>query len=75
MRVFVAGHKGMVGRHVSDIISSCPEHQLITSDRKELDLLEEKGVLSFLAACNPDQIIICAAKVGGILANSLNQYD
>ena len=75
MRVFVAGHKGMVGRHVSDIISSCPEHQLITADRKELDLLEEKGVLSFLAACNPDQIIICAAKVGGILANSLNQYE
>ncbi|MBL6693315.1 MAG: GDP-L-fucose synthase [SAR86 cluster bacterium] len=75
MRVFVAGHKGMVGRHVSDIISSCPEHELITAERKELDLLFEKGVSSFLAANSPDQIIICAAKVGGILANSLNQYE
>ena len=75
MRVFVAGHKGMVGRHVSDIISSCPEHELITADREELDLIDEKGVLSFLAASSPDQIIICAAKVGGILANSLNQYE
>ena len=75
MRVFVAGHKGMVGRHVSDIISSCPEHELITADRKKLDLLDEKGVSSFLAACSPEQIIICAAKVGGILANSLHQYE
>ena len=75
MRVFVAGHKGMVGRHVSNTILTCPEHELITVDRKELDLVDERGVLKFLAACNPDQIIICAAKVGGILANSLNQYE
>lgn len=75
MRVYVAGHKGMVGRHVSKIISSCADHELITADRNELDLVQEKEVSSFLVANNPDQIIICAAKVGGILANSLNQYE
>ena len=75
MRVYVAGHKGMVGRHVSNIISSSADHELITADRNELDLVQEKEVSSFLVANNPDQIIICAAKVGGILANSLNQYE
>ena len=65
----------MVGRHISDIISSCSEHELITVDRMKLDLLDEKGVSSFLAESSPHQIIICAAKVGGILANSLNQYE
>ena len=65
----------MVGRHVSKIISSCADHELITADRNELDLVQEKEVSSFLVANNPDQIIICAAKVGGILANSLNQYE
>ena len=75
MRVYVAGHKGMVGRHVSKIISSCADHELITADRNKLDLVQEKEVSSFLVANNPDQIIICAAKVGGILANSLNQYE
>ena len=65
----------MVGRHVSKIISSCADHELITADRNELDLVQEKEVSTFLVTNNPDQIIICAAKVGGILANSLNQYE
>lgn len=65
----------MVGRHVSNIISSSADHELITADRNELDLVQEKEVSTFLVTNNPDQIIICAAKVGGILANSLNQYE
>ena len=72
--VFVAGHKGMVGRAVVRRLKreSC---DVLTVDRTELDLLEQSDVRAFLKDKKPDGIIIAAAYVGGILANSSYPVD
>lgn len=68
-RIFIAGHKGMVGssilRHLKDF-----EIEIITKDRKELDLLKQEEVKNFFKNEKIDQIYIAAAKVGGIHANN-----
>ena len=68
MRIFVAGHKGMVG---SSILRLAPqEHEIITATRTELDLTNPREVKSFLEANSVDAVVMAAAKVGGIGANS-----
>ena len=74
MKVFIAGHNGMVGRHVANLISKSPDHDVLTADRADLDLCDKEITNKYISNNKPDQIIICAAKVGGILANSSNQY-
>jgi len=67
-RVFVAGHRGMVG-------SAClrrlqrEDCETITAGRDRLDLVRQDAVEAFLAETRPDIVIVAAAKVGGILAN------
>jgi len=75
MKVFVAGHKGMVGRHVANEISKSPDYDVLTADRVDLDLCDRDLTNKYISNNKPDQIIICAAKVGGILANFSNQYE
>ena len=66
--IWVAGHNGMVGRAVMRQLENhgC---QLLTADRSVLDLTDQNAVKDWLADNKPDAVIICAAKVGGILAN------
>jgi len=67
-KIFVAGHRGMVGaaltRRLGD--ENC---EILTANRQTLDLRDQQGVREYLADNNPDAVILAAAKVGGILAN------
>lgn len=68
MKIYVAGHSGLVGSALVRAIEKTT-HSWIGANRKELDLLDRKGVFDYLAKHRPDAVIIAAAKVGGILAN------
>ena len=71
MRVFIAGDRGMVGMALRRTLPK--HHELILADRSELDLRDEKNVANFLRNGKPDLIILAAARVGGISANSRYQ--
>lgn len=67
-RVFVAGHRGMVGAAIVRRLASegC---EVLTVSRDRLDLLDQAGVRRWMAEHRPDAVVLAAAKVGGILAN------
>jgi len=70
-KVFVTGHRGMVGSAVCRLISArYPNVQLITAPRSELDLTNERYVRNFLEKTRPDAILFAASRVGGIVANA-----
>ena len=69
-RIFVAGHRGMVGGACVRALKSAGYENLLLRSHKELDLLDPKAVREFYAAEKPDVAIIAAARVGGIGANS-----
>jgi len=74
-RIFVAGHNGMVG---SALMRALPEHapaDIITATRSRCDLRDQSAVSEFLKKESPDCVFICAAKVGGIHANSTYPAD
>lgn len=70
MRIYVAGHRGLVGSAIVRAIEAAGEHSWIGRNRSELDLLDRGAVFDFLASEKPDAVIIAAAKVGGIHANN-----
>ncbi|MDJ0655496.1 MAG: GDP-L-fucose synthase [Xanthomonadales bacterium] len=70
-RVFLAGHRGMVGSALLRALSRRPEVELLTCDRQALDLTDQSAVRDYLAAHRPRKIIIAAARVGGIHANNI----
>ena len=70
MKIYVAGHRGLVGSAIVRSIESQGEHTWIGRTRAELNLLDRDSVFSFLASETPDAVVIAAAKVGGIHANS-----
>jgi len=67
-RIFVAGHKGMVGAAVRRQLAQ-QGMDVMTADRAQLDLLDQAAVRQWVSANSPDVMIVAAAKVGGILAN------
>ena len=71
-KIFVAGHKGMVGNAICNLIldNYSDKYKLITLSRDELDLTDQKKVKLFFTESSPDIVIIAAAKVGGIHANN-----
>lgn len=69
-KIFIAGHKGMVGESLLLCLKKQNIKKIITIDRKFLDLTSEKQVEKFIQRKKPDIIINCAGKVGGIFANS-----
>jgi GDP-L-fucose synthase len=69
MKLFIAGHKGMVGSALVRRFGNEPGVELLLADRSRLDLLDREKTLAFLKAEKPDAVIVAAAKVGGILAN------
>ena len=74
-RIFITGHRGMVGSALLRRLQSAGYTNLITRTRDELDLLDQRAVHAFLADTRPDYIFIAAAKVGGIQANNLYRAD
>lgn len=69
-RIFVAGHRGLVGSAITRAIDNRSELEWFGRSRSELDLLNREDVFRFVGDQKPDAIIIAAAKVGGIRANS-----
>jgi GDP-L-fucose synthase len=74
-RIFVAGHKGMVGSALVRLLSTNPDNEIITASRTELDLLNQAAVNAFFANGQFDQVYLAAAKVGGIHANNTYPAD
>jgi len=69
-RVFVAGHKGMVGSTILRNLKEIGQAQFITRSHAELDLTNQAAVNTFFEQQMPDQVYLAAAKVGGIHANN-----
>ncbi len=74
-KIFVTGHRGMVGSALVRRLQQRGYSNVITRSRAELDLLDQKAVHAFLAEEKPDYIFIAAAKVGGIHANNVYRAD
>ena len=73
-KIFIAGHKGMVGSALVRLLK-IQDIELITKDRKELDLLNHQDVQNFFVNKKIDQVYLAAAKVGGIYANKTYPAD
>lgn len=74
-RVFVAGHRGMVGSAISRALRAAGYTDILERSRADLDLTDREAVEDFLAAEKPDAVIDAAAKVGGIVANDIYSGD
>ena len=75
MKIFLAGHKGLVGSAILRKLKENKFKNIILADRKKLNLLDQKSVLYFLKRKKPDLVIIAAAKVGGIYHNNVHGAD
>lgn len=69
-RIYVAGHRGMVGSALVRKLSQATDVELITCERAELDLLDQASVEAFFREASIDEVYHAAAKVGGIHANN-----
>lgn len=74
-RIFVAGHRGMVGSAIVRQLSQHDNVEIITRTRNELDLLNQQAVNDFFANERIDEVYLAAAKVGGIHANNTYPAD
>ena len=70
MKIYVAGHRGLVGSAIVRAIEASGNHSWMGKTHSELDLLDRKAVFAYVASEKPEAIIIAAAKVGGIHANN-----
>lgn len=71
-RVFIAGHRGMVGSAIVRQLEQSDEYELVVRTRDELDLTNQRQVAAFFAEQKIERVYLAAAKVGGIHAN--NEY-
>jgi len=76
-RIYVAGHRGMVGAAIVRLLrgEGQSDDSLVTRTRKELDLTNQDAVRSFFAAERIDEVYLAAAKVGGIHANNIQPAE
>ena len=70
MRIYVAGHRGLVGSAIVRAVESEGKNSWFGRTRSELDLLDRTAVFNFVASEKPSSIVVAAAKVGGIQANN-----
>ena len=73
--IFIAGHKGLVGSAIFKLLKNKGYENLITIDRKKIDLKDFNKLNSFFKNKKIDYMVMAAAKAGGIIANSSNQKD
>jgi GDP-L-fucose synthase len=69
-KIFVAGHRGLVGSAITRRLRAAGYGHLVVKSRSELDLRDQAAVNAFFASERPDFVFLAAAKVGGILANT-----
>ncbi len=74
-KIYVAGHRGMVGSAIVRKLQKEGFHNIITRTSKELDLTNQQAVTDFFAAEKPEYVFLAAAKVGGIHANNVYRAD
>lgn len=74
-RVFVAGHRGMVGSALVRRLKSAPVAEILTASRTELDLIDQSSTRAWMDEHRPNVVIIAAARVGGIAANNDRPVD
>ena len=75
MKIYLAGHTGLVGSAILRKLKEKKYNKIITASRKKLNLLDQKKVNKFLKRNKPDVVIIAAAKVGGVLNNYTYRAD
>lgn len=73
-KIYIAGHQGMVGSSVLDVFRRNGYSNIVTRSRAELDLKIQQNVHDFMRQERPDIVILAAARVGGILANTRYPY-
>lgn len=74
-KIYVSGHKGLVGSAILRLLDSKGYNNIVTRTRNELDLLNINQVKSFFKQEKPEYVFLCAAKVGGILDNRNHKAD
>ena len=74
-RIFIAGHRGMVGSAIRRQLEQRGDVELVLRTRDELNLLDSRAVHDFFASERIDQVYLAAAKVGGIVANNTYPAD
>ena len=74
-KIYIAGHRGMVGSAIQRRLTALGYEKIITMSSEELDLRIQERVNEFFEVERPDYVFLAAAKVGGILANSTYRAD
>lgn len=74
-KIYVAGHKGLVGSAITRLLEKQGYKNLILKTRQELDLLNQQSVADFFKKEKPEYVFLAAAKVGGIMANNNQPAD
>ena len=75
MKIFLAGHKGLVGSAIYRKLIEKKYKNIITADKKKLDLLNQNSVFKFIKEKKPEVVIIAAARVGGVYHNNIHGAD
>ena len=74
-KIYVSGHRGMVGSAIVRELNRLGYHNIITRASKELDLRNQEAVATFYKETQPEYVFVAAAKVGGIHANNVYRAD
>ena len=74
-KIYIAGHRGLVGSAIAKNLKQKGYTNLITKTHKELDLIDQQAVAKFFKKEKPEYVILAAAKVGGIVANNTYRAD
>ncbi len=74
-KIYIAGHNGMVGSAIIRKLADIGYENIITSDRRKINLINQNSVNSFFSENKPEYVFLAAAKVGGIKANDIYRAD